>query len=60
MKKIGNRDMTIDKRILEHNKFLEKLLLKEKVVESDLKNIRNKIMFHNTAIHNLRVKQHKN
>ena len=49
--------MTIEKRIETHMEQRGKLFIKQKAVESDLKNIKNKIMYHNTAIHNLRQKQ---
>jgi len=49
--------MSIEKRIKEHMENRGKLFVKMKIVESDLNNIQDKIMFHNTAIHNLRQKQ---
>lgn len=48
---------TIEERIQTHMEFRGKLFEKKRIVESDLKNIKDKIMFHNTAIHNLRQKQ---
>ncbi len=50
---------TIEKRIEEHMEFRGRLFNKKRIVEADLENIQDKIMFHSTAIHNLRQKQKK-
>ncbi len=48
--------MPINNRIEKHTENVEKLMKREKIVESNLNNIKNKIIFHNTAIQNLKKK----
>lgn len=50
---------TIEERIEEHVELRGSLFVKRNIIELELKRMSEKIMFHNTAIHNLRVKQHK-
>lgn len=50
---------TVEERIEEHMELRGNLFIKRNILESELKRMCDKIMFHNTAIHNLRIKQCK-
>jgi hypothetical protein len=51
--------MKIDERITNHEMLRNKLYVKKQILEAELFKIEEKILFHNIAIHNLKIKKSK-